>query len=368
MANSLFALAVAGAAAAGAAAGACASYLALRARAPPRAESAPIGVPLGADADADAGAGPKRRGRGVNAPFGLPTRSSVERELEGFSVGYDQRLRMATWAYERLTPASVEGEAKRKNVFEEDARLASVFRARLQDYRGSGMDRGHLVPAGDLRDSQAGMDASFMLSNIAPQDPTLNRGYWKRLEDWVRGLTMLFDEVHVITGPLFVPQRSPDGESWETSYKVIGHNHQEVVGKSSGAQDALVHAPTLPIPTHFYKIVLARKSAILWPFIAAFIVPNRAVDENEPLQSFVAPVGLVESLSGHLFFPKLLHRQDKHAPGPAAPKDLCGEVSCNFVTRAMRKSMKRHAASAPPAASDHAAAAEATAAVPVAAR
>jgi hypothetical protein len=43
------------------------------------------------------------------------------------------------------------------------------FSAKLSDFRSSGYDRGHLVPAADHKDSQAAMDQTFSLANISPQ-------------------------------------------------------------------------------------------------------------------------------------------------------------------------------------------------------
>jgi len=347
MSSSIF-LAVAGAAAAGAAAGAYATSLFLR-HSPSHHSSVPSSKPQLVPppsppprpaAVVPAPSPPSHSNSSVpssssSATFGLPSSPFVERDLGGFVVGYDQRLRVATWAYERLSASSISGDAKRSNKFEEDSGLSPTFRARVSDYRGTGLDRGHLVPAADLRDSQESMDASFLLSNIVPQDAKLNRGYWKRLEDWVRGLTMLFEEVHVITGPLFLAGRAEDG-TWQTRYKMIGHGREEAARSGCVVQDeSLVQAASLPVPTHFYKVVLARKSSVLWPFIAAFVVPNEPVDETAPLHSFAAPVPLVESLSGHLFFPKLLHHEDKKH-GPVQPKDLCEEISCAFVSKALR--------------------------------
>lgn len=51
-----------------------------------------------------------------------------------------------------------------------------MFRAYPNDYTNSGYDRGHMAPAGDAVASQAGMDETFLLTNIAPQiGPGFNR-------------------------------------------------------------------------------------------------------------------------------------------------------------------------------------------------
>jgi len=49
------------------------------------------------------------------------------------------------------------------------------------------------------------MNATFLLSNIVPQDENNNSGYWNRLEMFCRHLSAKYDHVYVISGPLFLP-------------------------------------------------------------------------------------------------------------------------------------------------------------------
>lgn len=64
------------------------------------------------------------------------------------------------------------------------------------EYTKSGYDRGHLAPSADFAWNQDANDITFVMSNMAPQTPGLNRGAWKRLEDQVRKWAC------VITGPV----------------------------------------------------------------------------------------------------------------------------------------------------------------------
>lgn len=49
------------------------------------------------------------------------------------------------------------------------------------DYQRSGFDRGHLAPV-SLANSQGCANATFTLTNAAPQNPSFNRGQWKGVE------------------------------------------------------------------------------------------------------------------------------------------------------------------------------------------
>ncbi|KAL0189679.1 hypothetical protein M9458_016778, partial [Cirrhinus mrigala] len=51
-----------------------------------------------------------------------------------------------------------------------------------KDYKGSRYDKGHLASV-YLADSQCCADATFTLTNTAPQNPSFNRGQWRILEE-----------------------------------------------------------------------------------------------------------------------------------------------------------------------------------------
>ncbi len=56
-----------------------------------------------------------------------------------------------------------------------------VHQALSGDYDKSGYDRGHLAPVFQAN-SQSCADATFTLTNAAPQNPSFNRGQWRVLE------------------------------------------------------------------------------------------------------------------------------------------------------------------------------------------
>ncbi len=91
----------------------------------------------------------------------------------------------------------------RTNRFFADARLPRSERAELYDYRGSGFDRGHMAPAGDMATEEA-MAQSFSLANMVPQTPVNNRRAWASIEKATRHYAMrAAGDVYVITGPVF---------------------------------------------------------------------------------------------------------------------------------------------------------------------
>ncbi len=56
-----------------------------------------------------------------------------------------------------------------------------VHQALSGDYENSGYDKGHLASFFQAN-SQSCADATFTLTNAAPQNPSFNRGQWKKLE------------------------------------------------------------------------------------------------------------------------------------------------------------------------------------------
>ena len=64
-----------------------------------------------------------------------------------------------------------------------------------------------------------------------------NRDYWSHFEDFVRRLTNKYDDVRVMTGPLYLPKLGADGK-YRVTYEVIGS------------------PPNIAVPTHFFKLVV----------------------------------------------------------------------------------------------------------------
>lgn len=77
-------------------------------------------------------------------------------------------------------------------------------RARHDDYTNSGYDRGHMCAASDRSASISSMKSTFVMSNVAPQTPRLNRGKWQASERACRKLAIEYDSVHVLAMPIFI--------------------------------------------------------------------------------------------------------------------------------------------------------------------
>jgi endonuclease G len=141
------------------------------------------------------------------SPVAAPRRSQRALCYDAFAILHSGESKTAVFVAERLNKASVaDANEKRTNNFFADARLRAAERATLEDYRGSGFDRGHMAPAGDMPSAQA-MAQSFSLANMVPQAPELNRGVWaKSVEAATRKYAARASgDVYVITGPVYAP-------------------------------------------------------------------------------------------------------------------------------------------------------------------
>ena len=74
------------------------------------------------------------------------------------------------------------------------------YRVTHYDYTNSGYDRGHMTPSADRTASDADNQATFILTNLLPQAPTLNQGLWAQLEGHARDLVGQGNELYIISG------------------------------------------------------------------------------------------------------------------------------------------------------------------------
>jgi endonuclease G len=110
----------------------------------------------------------------------------------------------------------------RKDNFQPDPLLPNETDL-LEDYKRSGTDRGHMIPAAEnLCQTPSIQDECFYFSNMTPQYHSLNAGDWKTLEVLERQIAVDNDSVHVWCGSIGEVKKigkvSVPTECWKVIY------------------------------------------------------------------------------------------------------------------------------------------------------
>lgn len=119
---------------------------------------------------------------------------------DGSVISYNNSRGTANWISWKTVRADLGNSIPRPD-FSPDPRLPDGFR-RIQyfDYSGSGFDRGHLVPSADRFANKRLNEETFLMTNIVPQTPALNRGPWEKLESYARSQAWKGLDVYQIAG------------------------------------------------------------------------------------------------------------------------------------------------------------------------
>ncbi|AFK04828.1 DNA/RNA non-specific endonuclease [Emticicia oligotrophica DSM 17448] len=119
---------------------------------------------------------------------------------KGYTLSYNRSKGTANWVSWHLSTAW-KGNTERTNNFRADNELpSSWYRVQTGDYTNSGFDRGHLCPSDDRDGSYEDNDETFLMTNIAPQAPSSNRGLWADLEDYCRKIASAGNELYIVAG------------------------------------------------------------------------------------------------------------------------------------------------------------------------
>ena len=197
---------------------------------------------------------------------------------QGYYVQHDNAAKEPLWAAWEITPQHVNGCVARSNAFTADNALPADKRSTPQDYAGSGYDQGHIANDAHQSWDQQVEYESFLMSNMSPQLPGLNRGIWKLLETSTGAWT--FSRNHTL---------------------LIYAGNIYTVGK-----DKTIGADKVTVPNKLWKIVIDTQTKE----VLAFLFPQ-AENQGNDLTKVQVSVADVEAASG-ITIP-LPAGADKHA-------------------------------------------------------
>ena len=119
-----------------------------------------------------------------------------------FALSYNNSKGTPNWVSWQVTTADL-GNAPRKQTFDSDASLPFGFTVVTQrDYDRSGFDRGHMCPHSDRAANQDMSFATFVMTNIIPQAPNVNRQCVGTIGELLPGTGIAeHDHLYITSGP-----------------------------------------------------------------------------------------------------------------------------------------------------------------------
>lgn len=216
--------------------------------------------------------------RGLEIPYLLDKENNQIVEHMGYTLSYNEEMRIPNWVAYELLDSELYGDFDRREEFKPDPSVRGR-QAYDSDYRGSGWDRGHMAPSGDMKWSSQVQKECFYLTNICPQNHNLNSGVWNDLEKQVRYEARYYKRIWVVCGP------------------VVGRNLYGTIGDNQ-----------VVIPDGFFKALLARRKNGNYVSIG-FYFPNES--GTQALSEYAMSVDDLEDLVGmDLFYNLDDHVQD----------------------------------------------------------
>lgn len=220
----------------------------------------------------------------------LPSDNIILQHI-GYVISYNKETKNPNWVAWHLTAEHTDGPFPRSGEpYFENGEACGIGKINAVILRGdyfvdmeieeprpdfddwsempTGMSHGHICPAGDNKWSKAAMNQSFLLTNMCPQDVSLNGGGWKKLEDKCRDWAKKYDDIYIVAGPIFYDE----------------------VRRSFGKNK-------IGIPDAFFKVVLSVNGT---PKAIGFIYSNDGTSQS--MAKSARSVDEVEEITGFDFF------------------------------------------------------------------
>lgn len=182
----------------------------------------------------------------------------------GYTVSFNPEWNIPNWVAYVLTKEETMGTEARAKHFLPDPQVTNNPVV-TSDYSHSGYDRGHMAPAADMKWSKQVMQESFYMTNMCPQNHSINAGDWKDLEEFGRDLAVEYDSIHIVCGP-------------------IVHSTEHTIGQER----------SIVVPEAFFKAFL-RLTSNGWSAIA-YRMPN--APSNQPLMTYMHTIDEIENEIG----------------------------------------------------------------------
>ncbi|MCO5250770.1 MAG: DNA/RNA non-specific endonuclease [Candidatus Kapabacteria bacterium] len=141
----------------------------------------------------------------VHILLGTPTNPNQQDYIiirPQYVVGYNPEKGIPNWVSWNMN-ADWFGDVERySGSFIRDTSLPlGMYRVKHADYTNSGYDRGHMVRSEERTATVEDNKSTFIITNVAPQTPDLNRGVWLDFEYFLEDLCKIDNrELYVMAG------------------------------------------------------------------------------------------------------------------------------------------------------------------------
>ena len=234
--------------------------------------------------------------KNMNISFGSPELSRLEvphvmggnsqtlvHSVAGYGVNmiieWDRSLRSQRWTCYQMHAANIATNWARNNwdqePFQPDPMLEEGVRTELIDYRGTGFDRGHILPSADRLNSQEANEQTFYLSNMQPQYHVFNSGIWEKMENFVRN-------------------KGKDANFRDILYICKGGTIDNALQRLPNTNTGLI------VPKYFFMAMLCEKGNGYKAM--AFWVEHKQEAQDGTLRTYAVSIDQLEALTGIDFF------------------------------------------------------------------
>lgn len=154
---------------------------------------------------------------GHNTDLGVPVDGNPSDDIiiarRQYTISYNPNRGDPNWVSWNLD-ATHTGSAPRCNCFTADTALTRLGYTAYttNDWINGGVwSRGHMSPSADWADTPGDNAPTYFLSNMLPQNQTMNAGAWGDLENYLRTQTVGNAEIYIVAGGIFTKNRSGAG-------------------------------------------------------------------------------------------------------------------------------------------------------------
>lgn len=139
-------------------------------------------------------------GNPSNAAFSLDSANNYLMRKNYYAESYSRDRGTPNWVSWHLYANDL-GSVPRQDDFREDTELpGGWYHVQDNSYSSTGFDRGHNTPSGDRTNTIEANSSTFLMTNMIPQAPYNNQIVWSGMEDSLRRLASLGNELYIIMG------------------------------------------------------------------------------------------------------------------------------------------------------------------------